>query len=116
MSNSRSTTVSRAWEVRAFLSGGMVAPAPRTVRNRRRVVNLELIAVPYTTQECSLIIRFPGARQLNRLAEAMPTFQSPAKADFADNSHSRECETSADAVVATGPASVDADRDNDATV
>jgi hypothetical protein len=44
----------------------------------------------------------------------MPTFQSPAKADFADNSPSRERETSAGPVVATDPASVDADWNNGA--
>jgi hypothetical protein len=46
----------------------------------------------------------------------MPTFQSPAKANFADNSPSRERETSADAVVATVSVSVDVDYDNDAAL
>jgi hypothetical protein len=46
----------------------------------------------------------------------MPTFQSPDKADFADNSPSRERETSADAVVATDSASVNADYGNGTAV
>jgi hypothetical protein len=30
-------------------------------------VNLELIAVPYTTQEHHLVLRSPGSRYLNRV-------------------------------------------------
>ena len=46
----------------------------------------------------------------------MPTFQSPAKADFADNSPSREREAPPGAVVATDTESVNADCDNGASL